>query len=123
MSFYDDDNTGLAEQVARLNARVAELEERLARLENAPSARVYPVASGGGAETANPAIGDEMSAAIQAVLGRLGEADAGQIRQELVKNGFPAGLTRSDINKVLYRNTTLFGKNEGEVGKPLWRLI
>jgi hypothetical protein len=121
MSNYDD--MDLAEQVVRLSARVAELEERIARLETAPSARVRPVAVAGETDTPNPVGGEEMVAGIQAILRRLWEAEAGQIRHELVKSGFPASLTRSDINKTLYRNTALFGKNEGEAGKPLWRLI
>ena len=121
MSNYDE--LDLAEQVARLSARVAELEERIARLETAPSPRVRQVTTAGETDTPNPVSGEEMVAAIQAILGRLGEAEAGQIRQELVKSGFPASLARSEINKALYRNTALFGKNEAEAGKPLWRLI
>lgn len=121
MSNYED--MDLAEQVARLNARVAELEERLARLEAAPSFTAGPLPAGGETGTPNPVGSEEMAAGIQAILGRLGEAEAGQIRQELVKSGFSASLSRSEINKTLYRHTTLFAKNEGEAGKPVWRLI
>ncbi len=115
----------LPEQVARLNARVAELEERLARLEGSGSGRTQPVTREAteSIEPVNLATGEELLASIRAVLGRLGEAEAGQIRQELIKNGFAAALTRSDINKVLYRHTNLFGKASGEASKPEWHLV
>jgi hypothetical protein len=115
----------LQEKVARLSARVAELEERLVRLESGGPGRT-PVAAReatGSVEPVNPVTGEELLAGIRAVLERLGEAEAGQIRQELIKNGFTAALTRSDINKVLYRHTDLFGKASGEASKPEWYLV
>ena len=111
----------LAEQVMRLAARVAELEERLARLENNPPARLAYM--GGEVDAVNTVANEVMVGGIRTVLEKLGEAEAGQIRQELVKNGFPASLTRSDINKVLYHHTGLFSKAAGDEGKPKWRLI
>lgn len=111
----------LQEQVARLSARVAELEERLARLESGGAGRTRDTAGTVGPTT--PAGSEELLAGIRAVLERLGEAEAGQIRQELIKNGFAAALTRSDINRVLYRHTALFGKASSDASKPEWRLV
>jgi hypothetical protein len=52
----------------------------------------------------------------------LEEADAGTIRQQLVKNGLPASLSRSDINKMLYARKDLFTVSRQENGKPIWKL-
>jgi hypothetical protein len=112
----------LQEKVARLSARVAELEERLVRLESGGPGRIQaaaPEATG----SVGPVTDQELLAGIRAALERLGQAEAGQIRQELIKNGFAATLTRSDINKLLYRHTDLFGKASGEASKPEWHLI
>ena len=83
MSYSEE--TDLAEQVARLTARVAELEERLSRLESGGSAR--PTAMPAPPEAAYPVASDErVVAGSRRVLERLGEAEAGQIRQELIKD-------------------------------------
>lgn len=119
MSYSEE--TDLAEQVARLTARVAELEERLSRLESGSSAR--PTITGSASEAANPVGNDELLAGLRSVLERLGEAEAAQIRQELIKTGFPATLSRSDVNKVLYRHTEIFTKGSSDASKPQWKLI
>ena len=121
MSYFDE--MDLVEQVARLTARVAELEERLSRLESGGFSRSASAGNTAESGPASPLGNDELLSGIQVVLERLGEAEAGQIRQELIKNGLPAALSRSDINKVLYRHTELFTRANSDASKPQWRLV
>jgi hypothetical protein len=113
----------LLEQFVRLSARVAELEERVALLENRDGGSREVPDGVTGAPGSPPPDGDTLLAGLRVVLERLGEAEAAEIRQELVKNGFPATLTRSDINKALYRHSAIFEKINTDSGKPEWRLI
>jgi hypothetical protein len=111
----------LAEQVARLTARLAELEERVARLESGP-ARPAASVSAPPAGDAVAVGGEELLTAIVQALSEIGTADAGAIRQQLAKNGW-ASLTRSDVNKALYAHKDRFTIASQEGAKPLWKLV
>ncbi len=112
------DQEDLAEEVARLTARFAELEERVAQLESGPvrarpatvSSSSDPIASGG----------EDLIAAMSQAFAEIGEADAGALRQHLVKKGW-ASLGRSDVNKALYANQTRFEIARQEGAKPVWK--
>jgi hypothetical protein len=115
----------LAAQVALLTARLTELEARVTQLESgagrtkvaAPasaSSQSAPVTAGTGSE--------DLIAAISQVLGEIGEADVGAIRQQLAKTGW-ASLGRSDVNKVLYAHKDRFIVARQEGVKPIWKLV
>ena len=115
---YEDEN--VLNEVAALRARLAELEERVSRLEAPGVAAPVSVSRGTGAAAAStdPA---GLAEAISQALEGLGEADAGAIRQQLIKNGFGATLARSDVNKALYANPTRFQVVRQEGAKPIWK--
>lgn len=114
----------IQQQIEALIARVNELEQRVANLENNSSHRVASVSSSSGssATTEGSVDASGLVEAIKVALGQIGEADAGAIRQQLVKNGQPNSITRSDVNKALYRNTTVFAVARQEGMKPFWKL-
>ncbi len=114
-------------QLAALRARLAELEERVSFLEsrpaspgsdrvgNSPAPLVGPAGSGPDRET--------LAATISQILTQLTEADAGLLRQQLIKSGLVAEISRSDINKVLYFYKDRFEVARQEGAKPMWRLV
>lgn len=108
-------------QLETLLEKVNELEQRVATLEKGESRSVSTVPN---ADSNAASSGDSagLMEAIKVALSQLGEADAGAIRQQLVKNGQPNSLTRSDVNKALYRNTTVFAVARQEGMKPFWKL-
>jgi hypothetical protein len=110
----------LMEQMQALMQRVADLEERVARLENrqVPDGPIL-LGNRQNPDAAPLDIGGDIAAALET----LGEADAAAIRQHLVKNGAPASLARSDINKALYANKAKFEVVRQEGVKPIWRLV
>ncbi|HEX2913356.1 MAG TPA: hypothetical protein VH186_21310 [Chloroflexia bacterium] len=113
----------VADQLMRLAARVAELEERVARLEGLPATgRASTGASQATAPSAGGSGGEELVEAMIQALGQLGEADAGAIRQQLIKNGLPSSLARSDVNKQLYAHKERFQVARQEGMKPIWKL-
>ncbi len=108
----------LEEQIAQLLERVAALEEKVTRLEGGNN---RPITTG---VTAAPA-GDKdaLVPPIAEALQQITEGDAGAIRQQLIKNGHPASLGRSDINKALYSRKDLFTVDRQEGAKPIWKLV
>src|SRR5207253_10596800 len=104
-----------------LTTRLAELEERVTRLENGPARPASPSRPVVNAAPDEAGSADLVAALTQA-LTQLGEADAGSLRQALIKNGLPATLNRSDVNKALYAHQELFKIARQEGMKPMWAL-
>ena len=114
-------------QLTQLQTRLAQLEERVAQLENRPAAST-PVRSSTVTSSA-PTDADASASPVEGLLDgiaqaltQLGEADAGAVRQQMVKNGFPAALGRSDVNKALYANKDRFEVARQDGAKPFWRV-
>lgn len=121
MSNEAQNEEDLAVQVAYLSARLAELEERVARLESSPASNVRSTA---GPVEAAPALGnEELAAAISQALAQLEEGDTSAIRQQMIKNGQPTSLGRSDVNKMLYNRKDLFQVVRQEGAKPIWKPV
>jgi len=112
------DENNFEEQLGQLLERVATLEEKVARLEGGSR----PAASSG-VVAAPVADKDALVPAIAEALQQITEGDAGVIRQQLIKNGQPASLGRSDINKALYSRKDLFTVDRQEGAKPIWKLV
>lgn len=107
-------------QLVEMLNRIAELEQRVAVLETNGS-RTSPVGASSSGE-ASSVTSDTLMEGIRTALGQLGEGDAGTLRQQLVKNGLPSSLTRSDINKALYAHKDIFTVARQEGMKPVWKL-
>lgn len=110
-----------SQHIKELLERIEALENRVMRLELRQSGQTGPLSSSR-ISVPNTEIAD-LAAGIEKVLEQVGEADVGTIRQQLVKNGIPDSLSRSDINKILYANKTRFEISRQDGVKPFWRLV
>ena len=115
-----DAGNNLADEIASLRARLAELEERVTRLEEQP-APTRAISGGVGPTEGVGSSREGLPDAISQALEGLGEADAGAIRQHLIKSGFAADVARSEINKALYASPARFQIARQEGAKPLWK--
>lgn len=113
----------LQNQMAQLFERIEQLEQRVEILEKGGSRAIITSAGEGVAASVGTAAGEELAEAIRMAMTTLGEGDAGAIRQQMVKNGQPATLGRSDVNKMLYNRKDLFKIDRQEGAKPIWKLL
>ncbi len=113
----------LQNQLAQLFERIEQLEQRVETLEKGGSRAMVTSAGVGVTASVGTAVGEGLAEAIRMALTMLGEGDAGAIRQQMLKNGQPATLGRSDVNKMLYNRKDLFTIDRQEGAKPIWKLL
>ena len=108
------------ETVRRLEERIRVLEEKVSRLEKKEGTASRPVAST--AERLRTDGHVDLVTLVTAALAEYGSLDSESISLKIEAWGHK-DVTKSDVNKILYANKSLFKKIGKDGAKPVWTLV